>query len=154
MPSAQSPTPAPLVVPIVRLDPELPLPSRAHPDDAGLDLHARADALLSAGGGRALVPTGVAVAIPRGHMGIVVPRSGLALKHGISLVNTPGIIDAAYRGELQVIMINHDPTSDYQVRRGDRIAQLIVQAIAAVEWTPVEALDDNDRGGGFGHSGR
>jgi len=154
VPSAQSPTPAPLVVPIVRLDPELPLPSRAHPDDAGLDLHARADALLSAGGGRALVPTGVAVAIPRGHMGIVVPRSGLALKHGISLVNTPGIIDAAYRGELQVIMINHDPTSDYQVRRGDRIAQLIVQAIAAVEWTPVEALDDNDRGGGFGHSGR
>jgi len=154
VPSAQSPTPAPLVVPIVRLDPELPLPSRAHPDDAGLDLHARADALLSAGGGRALVPTGVAVAIPRGHMGIVVPRSGLALKHGISLVNTPGIIDAAYRGELQVIMINHDPTSDYQVRRGDRIAQLIVQAIAAVEWTPVDALDDNDRGGGFGHSGR
>ena len=154
MPSAQSPTPAPLVVPIVRLDPELPLPSRAHPDDAGLDLHARADALLPAGGGRALVPTGVAVAIPRGHMGIVVPRSGLALKHGISLVNTPGIIDAAYRGELQVIMINHDPTSDYQVRRGDRIAQLIVQAIAAVEWTPVDALDDNDRGGGFGHSGR
>jgi len=141
-------------VPIVRLDPELPLPSRAHPDDAGLDLHARADALLSAGGGRALVPTGVAVAIPRGHMGIVVPRSGLALKHGISLVNTPGIIDAAYRGELQVIMINHDPTSDYHVRRGDRIAQLIVQAIAAVEWTPVDALDDNDRGGGFGHSGR
>ncbi len=141
-------------MPIVRLDPELPLPSRAHPDDAGLDLHARADALLSAGGGRALVPTGVAVAIPRGHMGIVVPRSGLALKHGISLVNTPGIIDAAYRGELQVIMINHDPTSDYQVRRGDRIAQLIVQAIAAVEWTPVDALDDNDRGGGFGHSGR
>lgn len=138
----------------MRLDPELPLPSRAHPDDAGLDLHARADALLSAGGGRALVPTGVAVAIPRGHMGIVVPRSGLALKHGISLVNTPGIIDAAYRGELQVIMINHDPTSDYQVRRGDRIAQLIVQAIAAVEWTPVDALDDNDRGGGFGHSGR
>jgi dUTP pyrophosphatase len=154
VPSAQSPTPAPLVVPIVRLDPELPLPSRAHPDDAGLDLHARADALLSAGGGRALVPTGVAVAIPRGHMGIVVPRSGLALKHGISLVNTPGIIDAAYRGELQVIMINHDPMSDYQVRRGDRIAQLIVQAIAAVEWTPVDALDDNDRGGGFGHSGR
>ena len=100
------------------------------------------------------MPTGVAVAIPRGHMGIVVPRSGLALKNGISLVNTPGIIDAAYRGELQVIMINHDPTSDYQVRRGDRIAQLIVQAIAAVEWTPVDALDDNDRGGGFGHSGR
>jgi dUTP pyrophosphatase len=101
-----------------------------------------------------LVPTGVAVAIPRGHMGMVVPRSGLALKHGISLVNTPGIIDSAYRGELQVIMINHDPTKDYQVSRGDRIAQLIVQAVTVIEWSVVEELDDNDRGGGFGHSGR
>lgn len=101
-----------------------------------------------------LVPTGIAVAIPRGHMGMVVPRSGLALKHGVSLVNTPGIIDSAYRGELQVIMINHDSMSDYLVHRGDRIAQLIVQAIANVEWSAVEALDDNNRGGGFGHSGR
>ena len=101
-----------------------------------------------------LVPTGIAVAIPRGYMGMVVPRSGLALKHGISLVNTPGIIDAAYRGELQVIMINHDPEHDYHVQRGDRIAQLIVQAIAVVEWLPVSELDANDRGGGFGHSGR
>ena len=100
------------------------------------------------------MPTGVAVAIPRGHMGMVVPRSGLALKHGISLVNTPGIIDSAYRGELQVIMINHDPTNDYQVSRGDRIAQLIVQAVTVIEWSVVEELDDNDRGGGFGHSGR
>ena len=110
--------------------------------------------MLPANGGRVLVPTGVAVAIPRGYMGMVVPRSGLALKHGISLVNTPGIIDAAYRGELQVIMINHDPKSDYRVTRGDRIAQLIVQAISNVEWSVVEELDDNDRGGGFGHSGR
>ena len=143
-----------MVVPIRRLDEGLPLPTTAHPDDAGLDLHARTDALLPANGGRVLVPTGVAVAIPRGFMGMVVPRSGLALKHGISLVNTPGIIDAAYRGELQVIMINHDPTTDYQVRRGDRIAQLIVQAISAVQWSVVAELDDNDRGGGFGHSGR
>ncbi len=141
-------------MPIRRLDEGLPLPTTAHPDDAGLDLHARTDALLPANGGRVLVPTGVAVAIPRGFMGMVVPRSGLALKHGISLVNTPGIIDAAYRGELQVIMINHDPTTDYQVRRGDRIAQLIVQAISAVQWSVVAELDDNDRGGGFGHSGR
>jgi dUTP pyrophosphatase len=132
----------------------LPLPTKAHADDAGLDLHARVDTVLAAGGGRALVPTGVAVAIPRGYAGFVVPRSGLALKHGISLVNTPGIIDAGYRGELQVIMINHDPQVDYHVRRGDRIAQLLVQAIANVEWSVVEALDDNDRGGGFGHSGR
>jgi len=141
-------------VPVVRLDSQLPLPTKAHADDAGLDLHARVDTVLAAGGGRALVPTGVAVAIPRGYAGFVVPRSGLALKHGISLVNTPGIIDAGYRGELQVIMINHDPQIDYHVRRGDRIAQLLVQAIANVEWSVVEALDDNDRGGGFGHSGR
>jgi dUTP pyrophosphatase len=110
--------------------------------------------VLPANGGRVLVPTGVAVAIPRGYMGMVVPRSGLALKHGVSLVNTPGIIDAAYRGELKVIMINHDSTKDYHVSRGDRIAQLIVQAIGTVEWSVVEQLDDNDRGGGFGHSGR
>ena len=146
--------PSPLIVPIRRLDTDLPLPARAHPDDAGLDLYARVDAVLPSAGGRMLVPTGVAVAIPRGYMGMVVPRSGLALKHGISLVNTPGIIDAAYRGELQVIMINHDPTNDYRVSRGDRIAQLIVQAIANVEWSVVEQLDQNDRGGGFGHSGR
>lgn len=141
-------------MPVVRLDSQLPLPTKAHADDAGLDLHARVDTVLAAGGGRALVPTGVAVAIPRGYAGFVVPRSGLALKHGISLVNTPGIIDAGYRGELQVIMINHDPQVDYHVRRGDRVAQLLVQAIANVEWSVVEALDDNDRGGGFGHSGR
>ena len=146
--------PSPLIVPIRRLDDGLPLPTTAHPDDAGLDLHARNDALLPANGGRVLLPTGVAVAIPRGFMGMVVPRSGLALKHGVSLVNTPGIIDAAYRGELQVIMINHDPTTDYQVRRGDRIAQLIVQAMSVVQWSVVAELDDNDRGGGFGHSGR
>lgn len=142
------------MVPIRRLDSDLPLPTRAHPDDAGLDLYARVDVTLAANGGRVLVPTGVAVAVPRGHMGMVVPRSGLALKHGVSLVNTPGIIDSAYRGELQVIMINHDPSVDYQVHRGDRIAQLIIQAIATVEWSVVEVLDDNDRGGGFGHSGR
>lgn len=141
-------------MPVVRLDSQLPLPTKAHADDAGLDLHARVDTVLAAGGGRALVPTGVAVAIPRGYAGFVVPRSGLALKHGISLVNTPGIIDAGYRGELQVIMINHDPQVDYHVRRGDRVAQLLVQAIANIKWSVVEALDDNDRGGGFGHSGR
>jgi dUTP pyrophosphatase len=87
-------------------------------------------------------------------MGIVVPRSGLALKHGISLVNTPGIIDSGYRGELKVVMINTDPTSEYQVRRGDRIAQLIIQEIVAVNWHEVDELSGDDRGGGFGHSGR
>lgn len=144
----------PVVVDIRRLDPDLPLPTTAHSGDAGVDLHAREDALLRAGGGRVLVPTGVAVAIPVGYMGIVVPRSGLALKHGISLVNTPGIIDSGYRGELKVVMVNTDPRDDYQVTRGDRIAQLIIQEIVSVTWRPVEELTGEDRGGGFGHSGR
>lgn len=144
----------PVVVDIRRLDPDLPLPTTAHSGDAGVDLHAREDALLRAGGGRVLVPTGIAVAIPVGYMGIVVPRSGLALKHGISLVNTPGIIDSGYRGELKVVMVNTDPRDDYQVTRGDRIAQLIIQEIVSVTWKPVEELTGEDRGGGFGHSGR
>ncbi len=144
----------PVVVDVRRLDPDLPLPTTAHSGDAGVDLHAREDALLRAGGGRVLVPTGIAVAIPVGYMGIVVPRSGLALKHGISLVNTPGIIDSGYRGELKVVMVNTDPTDDYQVTRGDRIAQLIIQEIVSVTWRPVDELTGEDRGGGFGHSGR
>lgn len=144
----------PVVVDIRRLDPDLPLPTTAHSGDAGVDLHAREDVLLRAGGGRVLVPTGIAVAIPVGYMGIVVPRSGLALKHGISLVNTPGIIDSGYRGELKVVMVNTDPRDDYQVTRGDRIAQLIIQEIVSVTWRPVEELTGEDRGGGFGHSGR
>ncbi|MFM7829124.1 MAG: dUTP diphosphatase [Actinomycetota bacterium] len=144
----------PTLVPVKRLAKDLPLPAPAHAGDAGIDLHARVDALLSARGGRVLVPTGVAVAIPVGFFGQVVPRSGLALKHGISLVNTPGIIDSGYRGELQVIMINTDPNADYQVKRGDRIAQLIIQRVVATSWQVVEELDGFDRGGGFGHSGR
>ena len=144
----------PIVVDVLRLDPDLPLPTTAHPGDAGVDLHAREDALLRAGGGRVLAPTGIAVAIPVGYMGLVVPRSGLALKHGISLVNTPGIIDSGYRGELKVVMVNTDPSDDYRVTRGDRIAQLIIQEIVSVSWRPVDELTGDDRGGGFGHSGR
>jgi dUTP pyrophosphatase len=143
-----------VVVDVQRLDPELPLPRTAHSGDAGVDLHAREAALLKANGGRALIPTGIAIAIPVGYMGIVVPRSGLALKHGISLVNTPGIIDSGYRGELKVVVINTDPTEDYKVQRGDRIAQLVIQEISAVTWREVDALSGEDRGGGFGHSGR
>ena len=143
-----------VIVDVRRLDPELPLPTTAHGGDAGVDLHAREDAELPANGGRVLVPTGLAVAIPVGYMGLVVPRSGLALKHGVTLVNTPGIIDSGYRGELKVVMINTDPLSDYHVRRGDRIAQLIIQELAAVTWREVEELTGEDRGGGFGHSGR
>lgn len=143
-----------LPVPVVRLDPDLPLPDYAHPGDAGLDLHAREDAKIAAAGGRAMVPTGIAVAIPVGYAGFVVPRSGNALRHGISIVNTPGIIDAAYRGELKVILLNTDPADDYTVHRGDRIAQLIIQKVEEVTWVEVDALDGEDRGGGFGHSGR
>ena len=139
---------------VVRLDAALPLPRVAHEGDAGVDLHARVDVRLGAGGGRALVPTGIAVAIPEGHFGMVVPRSGLAVRHGVTLVNSPGIIDAAYRGELQVVLINTDPREDYDVRRGDRVAQLVVQRVEAVDWEVVEELGGPDRGGGFGHSGR
>jgi dUTP pyrophosphatase len=142
-----------LPVPIVRLDPELPLPSYAHEGDAGLDLHAAEDAALAAGGGRALVPTGISVAIPMGYGGFVLPRSGLALKHGISVVNAPGLIDAAYRGEIKVILVNTDPTTDYAITRGDRIAQLVIQKVESVEWQVTDSLEGANRGGGFGHSG-
>ena len=143
-----------LSVPIVQLDPELPLPSYAHPGDAGLDLRAREDAVVPAGGGRALVPTGIAIAIPVGWAGFVLPRSGLALKHGIGVVNAPGLIDAAYRGEIKVILLNTDPTADYHVQRGERIAQLVLQRVEEVVWQVVPTLEGDDRGGGFGHSGR
>jgi dUTP pyrophosphatase len=141
-------------IPIVRLDPDLPLPVYAHPGDAGLDLRARIDTVVPAAGGRVLVPTGVAIAIPEGHAGWVLPRSGLALEHGIALANAPGLIDAAYRGELKVILLNTDPHHDFVVHRGDRIAQLVIQRFATVQWTEVDSLEGDDRGGGFGHTGR
>ncbi len=143
-----------LAVQVVRLDTELPLPRYAHPGDAGLDLQARESAVLAAGGGRALVPTGIAVAIPPGHAAFVLPRSGLALRHGVTVVNAPGLIDAAYRGEVKVVLLNTDPHEAYEVHRGDRIAQLVVQRVEEVVWQVVDALDGEDRGGGFGHSGR
>ena len=143
-----------LAVPVVRLDAELPLPRYAHVGDAGLDLQARESAVLAAGGGRALVPTGIAIAIPPGHAAFVLPRSGLALRHGLTVVNAPGLIDAAYRGEVKVVLLNTDPHEAYEVHRGDRIAQLVVQRVEEVVWQVVDALDGEDRGGGFGHSGR
>ena len=143
-----------LNVAIQQLDPELPLPALAHKGDAGTDLHARISIEVPPAGGRVLVPTGIAIALPEGYAGFVLPRSGLALKHGISVVNAPGLIDAGYRGELQVIILNTDPTHAYSIERGDRIAQLVVQRIEEVQWTVVESLDGYDRGGGFGHSGR
>ena len=144
----------PLSVAVQRLDPDLPLPATARNGDAGVDLYARENATIPAKGGRILMPTGLAIAIPLGFAGFVVPRSGLALKHGITLVNTPGIIDSGYRGELKVVMINTDPTVDYLVTRGDRIAQILIQQIETIDWNVVDNLDGEDRGGGFGHSGR
>ncbi len=143
-----------LQIPIVRLDAELPLPAYAHEGDAGLDLYAREGITLAAGGGRGLMPTGISIAIPMGYGGFVLPRSGMALRHGISVVNGPGLIDAAYRGEIKVILVNTDPDTDYTIERGDRVAQLVVQAVETVEWHVTDDLDGEDRGGGFGHSGR
>ncbi|HTZ09291.1 MAG TPA: dUTP diphosphatase [Acidimicrobiales bacterium] len=146
-----------LEVPLVRLDPDLPVPSYAHPGDAGADLHARQDAVLAPGGGRALVPTGVALALPPGYAGFVLPRSGLALRHGVTCLNTPGLIDAGYRDELRVLLVNTDPAQPYQVQRGDRIAQLVIQAVQEAAFLEVggEELPESSRGlGGFGHTGR
>jgi dUTP pyrophosphatase len=143
-----------LSVPIVRLDPDLGLPSYAHAGDAGLDLCARENGVIAAAGGRLIMPTGISIAIPLGHAGLVLPRSGLALKHGITVVNAPGLIDAAYRGEIKVVLLNTDPTADYEIHRGDRVAQLVLQRVEEVAWQVVENLDGDNRGGGFGHSGR
>ncbi len=143
-----------LPIDLVRLDPDLPLPSYAHPGDAGLDLYARDGAVIRAGGHRVLMPTGISIAIPVGHCGLLMPRSGLALKHGISIVNAPGLIDAAYRGEIKAVLVNTDPEHDYEIHRGDRVAQLVIQRIDEVRWNVVDRLDGVDRGGGFGHSGR
>lgn len=145
---------SPVIVPIVQLDGELALPAYAHPGDAGLDLRAREDGLVPPAGGRLLMPTGIAIAIPPGHAGLVLPRSGNALKHGLTVANAPGLIDAAYRGEIKVVLLNTDPHHPFQVHRGDRIAQLVVQKVEQVQWQPVTALDGDDRGGGFGHTGR
>ncbi len=115
-------------VPVKRLDPSVPLPAYARDGDAGLDLHAAHDVTLPPGG-RALVGTGLAVAIPPGHAGFVLPRSGLALKHGVTILNAPGLIDAGYRGELKVLLVNHDPATTVTLRRGERVAQLVLQRV-------------------------
>ena len=139
-----------------RLDPDLPVPAYAHPGDAGADLCARVDVTLEPGQ-RALVPTGLALALPHGHAGFVHPRSGLAARHGISIVNAPGTIDEGYRGEILVNLVNLDPTEPFTVRRGDRIAQLVVQRVARARFVEADSLDDTRRGdtghgstGGFG----
>jgi dUTP pyrophosphatase len=148
----------PLVVEVAlrRLDPDLPVPAYAHDDDAGADLHARIEVTL-APGERTLVPTGVAIALPQGYAAFTHPRSGLAARHGITIVNAPGTVDAGYRGEIMVNLVNLDPREPFTVRRGDRIAQLIVQEVARARFVESDSLPDSARGdtghgasGGFG----
>lgn len=147
---------SPLVVAVRRLDPDLPLPTYAHPGDAGADLVSRVEQLIRPGE-RVLVPTGVAIALPPGHAGFVHPRSGLAARHGISIVNAPGTIDEGYRGEILVNLVNLDQSAEFVVHRGDRIAQLVVQPVARARFVAVDSLDATVRGdtghgstGGFG----
>lgn len=141
-------------IPIRRLDPELPLPAPQHSGDAGLDLHAASDAILEPHGGRALVPTGIAIAIPAGYAGFVQPRSGLALRHGVTCLNTPGLIDTGYRDEIRVLLVNLDPSEPFKVSRGDRIAQLVIQRFEPVEWDETDDLDSSERGlRGWGSTG-
>ena len=141
------------VLRLQRLDADLPLPVRAHPTDAGIDLHAAHDCNL-APGHRMLVGTGVAIALPAGFVGLVHPRSGLAARVGLSIVNAPGTVDAAYRGEIKVNLINLDPTDTVHIARGDRIAQLLIQRVELWDVAEVEELDQTDRGtGGHGSTG-
>lgn len=142
-----------LEIAVRRLDPQLPVPAYAHPGDAGVDLHAAEPATL-APGERVLVPTGIAIALPDGYAAFVHPRSGLALRHGVSVVNTPGTIDAGYRGEIMVLLVNHDLRETVEVTRGDRIAQLVVQRVEHATFREVESLEDSSRGaGGYGSTG-
>jgi dUTP pyrophosphatase len=139
---------------IQRLDKDLPMPKYAKAGDAGIDLYSRIDFTL-APGERSLIPTGIAIALPPGFVALVHPRSGLALKHGISMVNTPGTIDAGYRGEIQVILINHDPSESASFKRGERIAQIVIQRVESAELLEVSELPGSGRGTtGFGSSGK
>lgn len=140
-------------IPIRRLDPDLPLPTYAHPGDAGADVYAREDVTLKPGE-RRLVPTGIALALPEGYVALVHPRSGLAHRHGLSIVNAPGTIDAGYRGEIQVCLVNLDPSEPIELKRGDRIAQLVVQQFAGADFVEVAELPGSVRGdGGYGSTG-
>jgi dUTP pyrophosphatase len=144
-------------VAVLQLDGGLPLPGYAHPGDAGADLYAAVDARIEPGG-RAVVPTGIAVALPDGYVGLVHPRSGLAARLGVTVLNAPGTIDSGYRGEIMVILVNHDPAEPASISRGDRIAQLVVQRVERAHFHRVEALDDTARGAGRhgstgGHAG-
>ena len=143
----------PLEIQVQRLDADLPLPAYAHPGDAGADLLTTVDVTL-APGERALVPTGIAIALPDGYVALVHPRSGLAARHGLSIVNSPGTVDAGFRGEIKVMLINHDPVEPIELRRGDRVAQLVIQRVEHALFTEVGDLPDSVRGdGGYGSTG-
>lgn len=143
-----------LEIPLRRLDPDLQMPSYATDGDAGADLVAAENVTLAPGGGRALVATGAAIAIPAGYAGFVQPRSGLAYKYGVTVLNTPGLIDSGYRGELKVLLVNTDPDTAFEVVRGDRIAQLVIQRVEHVDFVEVDELPISERGdGGFGSTG-
>ena len=140
-------------VKIKRLDKELPIPCYAHQGDAGCDLYSTAEQTILPHE-RALIPTGIAISLPEGHAAFIQPRSGLAAKHGISIVNTPGLIDSHYRGEIKVCLINNDPRASFTVRRGDKIAQMVIQKVEQAKFVEVDELDETARGeGGFGSSG-
>jgi dUTP pyrophosphatase len=141
-----------LDVTVTRLDPDVPLPAYAHPGDAGADLVTTVDVEL-APGERVLVPTGIAIALPEGLAAFVHPRSGLALRLGLSIVNTPGTIDAGYRGEIKVLLVNHDLTQPITLSRGDRIAQLVVQRVEHVSFIESDVLPESVRGAGYGSTG-
>jgi dUTP pyrophosphatase len=150
MPEQHTPT---LDVHLKMLDPGLEPPSYAHPGDAGADLRAREDLTLQPGE-RRLVPTGVAIALPFGYVGLVHPRSGLATRHGLTVVNAPGTVDAGYRGEISVTLLNTDRSEPIMLRRGDRIAQLVIQRVETARFLAADALPDSVRGaGGFGSTG-
>lgn len=135
------------------LDSEIPAPEYAHDGDAGCDLRSRINQTIPPGE-RAFIPTGISISIPTGYAGFVQPRSGLALKHGISIVNTPGLIDSKYRGEIGVILINTDKSEPFEVKKGDKIAQLVIQKVENVKFNVVDELDETVRGaGGFGSTG-
>lgn len=142
-----------LTIPLVQLDDGLPVPTCAYVGDGGVDLRSTEDTVIKPFE-RILVPTGISIAIPLGFAGFVVPRSGLAIKHGISLVNSPGLIDSNYRGEIKAILINLDPNEPFEIKRGDRIAQLVISRVEEATFLPCAELPSSDRGeGGFGSSG-
>ena len=152
-PAGQAPDSHELPVQVVRLDADLPLPAYAHPGDAGADLLTTVDVRLEPGE-RALVPTGIALALPTGYVALVHPRSGLAARHGVSIVNSPGTVDAGYRGEVKVLRVNLAPREPVELRRGDRVAQLVLQRVERARFVEVEALPSSPRGaGGYGSTG-